>query len=134
MLIPPSVYALNANTGALRWSYLTAQNVGSSPAVVNGVVYIASGDSTTGSGTVYALSASTGALLWSLSRPTAVESSPAVANGVVYFGDDGGEVSAVNASPAHCCGPMPPEVLWNPRPQCQTGWFMSALLTATYMR
>jgi outer membrane protein assembly factor BamB len=75
-----------------------AQNVVSSPAVVNGVVYISSGDATSGAGTVYALNASTGALLWSVFRPTAVKSSLAVANGVVYFGDDGGEVSAVNAS------------------------------------
>ena len=39
-----NVYALNASTGALLWKYTTANNVESSPAVANGVVYVGSGD------------------------------------------------------------------------------------------
>ena len=54
------VYAVNASTGALLWSYRTAGFAGSSPAVANGVVYVGSWDCK-----VYALNASTGALLWS---------------------------------------------------------------------
>ena len=53
------VYALNANTGTKLWSSATSGAVMSSPAVANGVVYIA------GLGNVYALNASTGAQLWS---------------------------------------------------------------------
>jgi len=45
------VYALNASTGALLWSYTTGDHVYSSPAVVNGVVYVGSND-----GKVYAFS------------------------------------------------------------------------------
>jgi outer membrane protein assembly factor BamB len=41
-----NVYALNASTGALLWSFATGGNVISSPAVVNGVVYVGSGDHT----------------------------------------------------------------------------------------
>ena len=37
-----NVYALNASTGALLWSYATGSGVNSSPAVANGVVYIGS--------------------------------------------------------------------------------------------
>ena len=48
------VYALNAATGALIWSYTTGDWVASSPAVVGGVVYVGSGD-----GKVYALNAAT---------------------------------------------------------------------------
>ena len=40
-----NVYALNANTGGLLWSYTTTGHIPqSSPAVVNGVVYIGSND------------------------------------------------------------------------------------------
>ncbi len=55
-----ALYALNASTGALLWSYATGGPVWSSPAVVNGVVYVGSGTNN-----VYALNASTGAKLWS---------------------------------------------------------------------
>jgi outer membrane protein assembly factor BamB len=43
------VYALEASTGALLWSYATGGMVESSPAVANGVVYVGSDD-----GNVYA--------------------------------------------------------------------------------
>ena len=56
-----NVYALNASTGTLLWSYTHWRlAVYSSPAVANGVVYVGSDEDT-----VYALNASTGALLWS---------------------------------------------------------------------
>ena len=37
-----NVYALNASTGAMLWSYTTGGGVYSSPAVANGVVYVGS--------------------------------------------------------------------------------------------
>jgi len=86
-----NVYALNAASGALLWSYATGGDISSSPAVANGVVYIGSG------GPVYALNARTGVLLWA----TAVsggEGSPAVANGVVYVGAWDNNVYALDAS------------------------------------
>ncbi len=39
-----NLYALNASTGALLWKYTTGSLVQSSPAVVNGMVYIGSID------------------------------------------------------------------------------------------
>jgi outer membrane protein assembly factor BamB len=72
------------NVGRLhrKWSHLTGYYVDSSPAIVNGVVYVDSND-----GYLYALKASTGAKLW---RATffggTAGCSPAVANGVVYVG------------------------------------------------
>ncbi len=65
-------------------------SVNSSPAVANGVVYVA------GEGCMYALEASTGALLWCYGAGYPV-SSPAVADGVVYVGDNG-YVEALEAS------------------------------------
>ena len=46
-------------TPTLLWKYTTGNMVESSPAVVDGVVYIGSGD-----GNVYALNATNGAKLW----------------------------------------------------------------------
>ena len=56
----------------------------SSPAVVDGVVYVGSDD-----GNVYALNASSGAKLWNYTTGGDVYSSPAVVGGVVYVGSDG---------------------------------------------
>jgi outer membrane protein assembly factor BamB len=51
------LYALDAATGALKWSYTTAGAIDSSPAVANGVVYVGSNDHK-----VYALDATNGTL------------------------------------------------------------------------
>ena len=77
----------------LKWSYQTAGPVRSSPAVVNGVVYVGSDDNN-----LYALNATTGALLWKYTTGGQVESSPAVANGVVYVGSDDRNLYALNAT------------------------------------
>jgi outer membrane protein assembly factor BamB len=78
-----NLYALNASTGALLWSYATGAPVLSSLAVANGVVYVGSDYP---DDKVYALNAKTGALLWSYTTGTVEYSSPAVSNGVVYLG------------------------------------------------
>ncbi|HEV2581604.1 MAG TPA: PQQ-binding-like beta-propeller repeat protein [Ktedonobacteraceae bacterium] len=85
----------NVGTMALDWSYKTGGYVQSSPAVVNGVVYIGSND-----GYLYAFEASTGALLWSYYSGYygGFIGSPAVANGVVYAGSNSKEMYALNAS------------------------------------
>ncbi len=87
-----NLYALNAKTGAKLWSYTTRGGIGSSPTVVDGIVYFGSGD-----GNVYALNAKTGAKLWSYTTGNAIISSPAVAHGVVYIGSGDGNVYAFNA-------------------------------------
>ena len=90
---PGTVDALNANTGATLWSFATGGTVNSSPAVVNGVVYISSND-----GTLYALNAATGAKLWDFVSGDSAGSSPVVANGVVYIGSTDNNVYALNAT------------------------------------
>ena len=71
------------NVGKLQVKWKNPIGGGSSPTVVNGVVYVGSEDFN-----VYALNASTGTLLWSYTTKSTVESSPSVANGVVYVGSD----------------------------------------------
>lgn len=68
----------------LDWQYNIPSNIDmySSPAVVNGIVYVGSVSG------VYALDAGTGALVWKYSTRCADSnfSSPAVANGILYIG------------------------------------------------
>ncbi len=40
-----TLYALDATTGILKWSYTTGSYIYSSPAVADGVVYVGSSDS-----------------------------------------------------------------------------------------
>lgn len=79
--------------GALKWSVPTGGAIFSSPAMVNGVVYVGSQDTK-----VYALNASTGVVKWSTATRSLVESSPAVVNGVVYVGSNDDKVYALNAA------------------------------------
>ena len=85
----------NAGGLAHKWTYPTGGFVQSSPAVVNGVVYIGSDD-----GNLYALMASTGQKLWSFSTGSGqtILDSPAVAGEVVYIGAYDGTFYALNAS------------------------------------
>ena len=76
-----------------KWSFPTGSVVLSSPAVVNGVVYVGSWDNN-----VYAIYASNGTKLWNYLTGAPVESSPAVVNGVVYVGSDDHNIYALNAS------------------------------------
>jgi outer membrane protein assembly factor BamB len=91
-------------------------NIESSPAVVNGVVYVGSDTS----GSMYALNASTGAQLWSAFLPDGAPlfSSPAVANGG-WFMSASGSITCTymrrTPVPAPSCGRVKPEQLC-PRP------------------
>jgi len=85
--------ATTANTGHLpsqqgptdnitvRWTHETGNGVYSSPAVVDGTVYIGSRDNR-----VYALDAATGRERWTHETGGDVHSSPAVVDGTVYVG------------------------------------------------
>jgi len=87
-----SVYALNASTGTVIWSYGTGNPIEGSAAVADGRVYIGSGAK------VRALNASTGGLIWSYTALSGIKSSPAVADGIVYIGSETYNVYALNAS------------------------------------
>ena len=80
------------NTNQTQWKYTTRGYVGSSPAVADGRVYVASGE---GDGRVYCLDAYTGAHIWNYTTGFGLWSSPAVADGRVYVG--GGRVYCLDA-------------------------------------
>ena len=93
----------------LLWNYTTSNGVWSSPAIVNGVVYVGSEDAFyigapygTGpqygyAGNFYALNAANGNKLWNISIPVGT-SSPTVEGGVVYVGSYDQNVYALNAT------------------------------------
>ena len=84
-------YCLNANSGALSWSF--SANVATSPTVFEGKVYFSARDKN-----AYCLDASTGNVIWEkpiITSELYTGTSPAVANGFVYFGS---WVQCVNAS------------------------------------
>jgi len=79
------------NTNQTQWTYTTSGNVYSSPAVVDGMVFVGSND-----GNVYALDQHTGAHIWNYSTGNAVMSSPAVVDGKVYVGSNDSKVYALD--------------------------------------
>ena len=95
-----NLYALNAETGQLKWKFATQGVVHSSPAVAGGVVYFGSWDSY-----LYALDAATGQEKWKFKtgedrtnyNQVGIQSSPAVDGGVVYFGCRDAHLYALDA-------------------------------------
>jgi outer membrane protein assembly factor BamB len=77
----------------IRWKFRTAGRVISSPAVVDGVVYVGSTD-----GNLYAIDAGSGAEKWKFATKGWVVSSPAVDSGTVYFESYDSNLYALNAA------------------------------------
>jgi outer membrane protein assembly factor BamB len=102
----------NVSSLVLRFTAATGGIGMSSPAVVNGVVYIGSED-----GKLYAFDAAgntscsgvpkTCAPLWTASTGSIIESSPAVVNGVVYIGSEDGKLYAFDAAGNTNCSGTP---------------------------
>jgi outer membrane protein assembly factor BamB len=92
------LYALDARTGEVRWSFETDDRVKGAPAFWRGLVFTGSYD-----GKVYALDAETGRLRWSSEGQAGLRGAgnfyagPAVAYGRVYIGNTDGKVYAFGA-------------------------------------
>lgn len=95
------IYAVDAATGVLQWSYRTGGVVHASPAVAGGTVFVGSWDSK-----VYALDARSGAVKWTFQagldpavhNQEGFQSSCAVKDGVVYVGCRDAHVYALDAA------------------------------------
>jgi glycine betaine/proline transport system substrate-binding protein len=75
------VFALDADTGKIKWKYNSGGSVWSSPTVSSGVVYVGSYDNH-----VYAIYAATGKLKWKYETSARVAASPSVSGDTVYVG------------------------------------------------
>ena len=71
-----------ASQPQVAWTFETGGTVRSSPALVDGVLYVGSSDAT-----LYALDAADGSVAWTFGADGPIASSPAVAGDVVVFGD-----------------------------------------------
>ena len=99
------IVAMNLNDGTILWNATLGASVSpsnvadSTPAVYDGVLYVASAD-----GTVYALSAINGTTRWSKkiytlpSQGSVLQSSPAYADNHVYIGTPAGKIYALEAT------------------------------------
>lgn len=77
----------------VKWTFQTHGEVVSSPAIVDGVVYVGSND-----GNFYAIDQQTGAQKWTFPTEARISSSPAVDHGVVYFSSYDGNFYSVDAA------------------------------------
>lgn len=77
----------------IKWKFQTGGQVIASPAVTNGVAYIASTD-----GNLYSVDLETGAQKWKLALGVRATASPAVDHGTVYLGTYSGRFYAVDAA------------------------------------
>lgn len=111
------IHAIDARTGAPRWKFATggerrfeakhlhgfepkSQTIAdpfdvylSSPVVVQGRVYVGSGD-----GNVYALDAASGEVAWTFATGDVVHASPAFADGTIVVGSFDGDLYALDAA------------------------------------
>ncbi|MGH9118877.1 MAG: PQQ-binding-like beta-propeller repeat protein [Acidimicrobiales bacterium] len=86
-----TVYALDGATGEPRWQYDVGAVVQSSPAFVDGLVYVGADDNL-----VYAIDAANGQPVWTFPTGGIVRSSPTVAAGVLYVGSNDGNLYALD--------------------------------------
>jgi outer membrane protein assembly factor BamB len=96
------LYALNAKTEKVLWSFATGDAVKGGPAYWNGTIFTGSYD-----GKVYAVDADTGRQVWSSSSRGGILGSgnfyatPAVAYGRIFIGNTDGRVYAYGAKTGH---------------------------------
>ena len=90
--IDHNMYAIDANTGKLKWSFKTDGPITSSPALWNRTLYFGSED-----GTFYAVNIDTHKLRWKYRTDGPIYSSPAIAERMVFFGSTDGTFYALDA-------------------------------------
>lgn len=91
---PPILYALDADTGNVKWSRQTAAASHTSPAVDNNTIFI--GNPCTNC-SFEAIDANTGSLKWSITLAQGARDATTV-DGIVYFGSDDHYVRAAEIS------------------------------------
>jgi outer membrane protein assembly factor BamB len=88
-----SVQEVAPPQGVLKWQFTTSQPLFSSPAVVDDILYLATGDKR-----LIAFYAESGHVKWEIATSGPVNSSPAIADGVLYIGLRDSRLIAVDTS------------------------------------
>ena len=121
-----NVYSLDANNGDVNWTYKTEGYITSSPAVVDGAVYIISQEPA--SGALFKLDANTGSLMWKKTLPyqliymggTDMHASPTVADGMVFASSNTKEYYCINATTGN--------ILWTFRDDSATEFIVCSVI------
>ncbi|WP_254862834.1 PQQ-binding-like beta-propeller repeat protein [Halovivax gelatinilyticus] len=87
------IYAVDRTSGERLWRFETDGAVDSSPAVVDGVVYVGCDDNT-----VYAIDAHEGTDRWQFQTGDSVTGSPTVVDGTVYVGSHDSRLYAIDST------------------------------------
>ncbi len=87
------IYALDAQTGKVNWTYATDLPIGHSPTIHEGVVYAGGLDHK-----VHAVDAFTGGKIWTFTADAGFQTSPVVANNKVMLGNRDGYFYAIHAT------------------------------------
>jgi outer membrane protein assembly factor BamB len=87
-----SVYALDLETGDLRWSFETGHRVWATPLIVGDTVYVGSMDRH-----LYALNISDGEIVWDFETKGAFASQPVLEDGTLYIGAFDDKLYAIDA-------------------------------------
>jgi len=86
-----TVYAIERATGALLWDQTAGDEIVSSPAIADGVLYVGTRDSN-----LLAIDTANGSIQWRFQAAGAIDTPPVVAYGVIYFGSDGNRLTALD--------------------------------------
>ena len=81
------------DTSDIAWSLDTEEEIRSSPAIVDGVLYVG-----TLAGNLIAANVESGSIVWTYAAGSPIYSSPAVEDGIVYFLSEDGMMHAVNVN------------------------------------
>jgi outer membrane protein assembly factor BamB len=87
------LYALNSDTGAVRWVYPTELPLGNAPTIYGNVAYVGGLDKK-----IHAINALTGEGLWTFEATQGFETNPLVVNGILYAGNRDGALYAIDVN------------------------------------
>lgn len=87
------LFAIDADRGALRWTYPTAMPLGNSPTVVNGVVYVGGFDKK-----IHAIDATSGNKKWTFAGQKGFHTNPLIVGNVVFAGNRDGHIYAIHSA------------------------------------
>lgn len=97
------LYAVNADTGSLRWYYPTealSSSIKTTPVVGENLVYFGASD-----GRIYAVTKDKGTLYWSFVTKGIVNSSPVLSDGILYVGSGDDHLYALDAETGEAIWP-----------------------------
>lgn len=86
-----TIYAIDRVTGDLLWRQTAGDDILSSPAIADGILYVGTRDNN-----LLAVNTANGSIEWRFRTQGAVDTPPVIAYGVIYFGSDANRVTALD--------------------------------------